>query len=422
MIMNKIIKPTLVVLIFVSATCLFACEQTQKKNEKNDVAVTSSKSKLPDGKNFQATIRGKQTALYVLKNKNGAQAAFTNFGGRLVSLLVPDQRGVMTDVVVGFDSLATYQAAADFYGASIGRYGNRIGHAKFSLDGKLFSLPANNGPNTLHGGKEGFDSKVWDAKQPDEHTLEISYLSADGEQGFPGNLKVKVIYELLENNSLRMAYSASTDKKTVVNLTNHTYWNLNGCGSGTILNHMLQIEADAYTPVDTTLIPTGKLASVAGTPFDFRKSVTIGVRIEQADEQLKNGKGYDHNFVLNKHEIPKPVAAITGDKSGITMQIYTSEPGIQFYSGNFMKGKSTVKGGAKNYYRTGFCLETQHYPDSPNQPTFPSTVLKPGQIYQTITTYKFTVKGQKFASNKLSGQFSPKKACYIPKSRILANR
>lgn len=348
-------------------------------------------AKIPDGNNFKSTINGKATGLYVLKNKKGAQAAFTTWGGRLVSLLVPDKNGIMTDVVLGFDSLAGYQSAKGFYGASIGRFGNRIAKGKFSLDGKEYTLPINNGVNTLHGGREGFDTKVWDAKQINEHTLEISYFSADGEQGFPGNLNAKVTYELLDDNSLKFTYTATTDKKTVVNLTNHTYWNMNGCGSGTIVNHQLQIAADNYTPVDATLIPTG-VAPVAGTPFDFTKSTAIGSRIDETNEQLKYGGGYDHNYALNKHTLTTPITTITGDKSGITMQVYTTEPGIQFYSGNYMRGRNILKGGNGDAQRTGFCLETQHYPDSPNQPAFPSTVLNPGEQYKSITIYKFLAK------------------------------
>ena len=407
--MKKIIKPVLTLSLLISAAFLTACGPAQNKTSETLAAAP----KLPDSANFKVFVNGKQAALYVLKNKNGLQAAFTSFGGRLVSLLVPGQQGGMTDVVVGFDSLAAYRSAADYYGASIGRYGNRIGHSQFSLNGKVYRLPANNAPNTLHGGKEGFDGKVWDAVQPNAHTLEISYLSADGEQGFPGNLKVKVTYELLDNNSLKMSYAAITDQTTVVNLTNHTYWNLNGCGSGTILHHLLQIDADTYTPVDSTLIPTGKLAAVTGTAFDFNKPATIGARINLADEQLKNGKGYDHNYVLNQHNLLTPVTTLTGDKSGITMQVYTSEPGIQFYSGNFMKGKNTLKGGAKNTYRTGLCLETQHYPDSPNQPAFPSTVLQPGQTYQTVTIYKFIVKGQKLTDHSTRAAASID-VCQVP--------
>lgn len=395
--MNITLKNYAVILLAAGIATLSACSgssttSTTTTDSSSTATTTKSTITLPVAANFQKDVEGKKTDLYYLKNKNGVQAAITSWGGRLVSLLVPDNKGKMTDVVVGFDSLGTYQVAGDFYGATIGRYGNRIGKATFTLNGKAYTLPANNGPNTLHGGKFGFDTKVWDAKKTDDHTLEITYVSKDGEQGFPGNLSVKVIYNLQDDNSLKISYEATTDKPTVCNLTNHAYWNLNGCGSGTILDHKLQIDADGITPVDTTLIPTGKITPVAGTPFDFRTATAIGARIGQADDQLKAGKGYDHNFVLNKHDMSKAITTLTGDKSGIVMEVFTEEPGIQFYSGNFMKGAYTVKGGAKNDFRTGLCLETQHFPDSPNKPAFPTTELKPGQTYKTTTVYKFSAK------------------------------
>lgn len=373
---------------------LTACNQNKSSSTTATTDSAAVKAAyIPDSAGFQKTIDGKQTNLYTLKNKNGVEAAITSFGGRLVSLLVPDKQGKMVDVVEGFDSVKVYQDASDaFYGATIGRYGNRIGKGQFKLEGKSYQLTINNGANTLHGGKVGFDVHVWDAKKLDDHSLEIDYVSKDGDQGFPGTLKVKVIYDLQDDNSLKISYEATTNKATVVNLTNHAYWNLNGCGSGTILDHTLQIDADNYTPVDTALIPTGKIETVKGTPFDFNTPTAIGVRIDQANEQLKNGKGYDHNYVLNKHDLTKPVTTVTGDKTGIVMEIFTEEPGIQFYSGNFMAGRHVVKGGAKDDHRTGFCLETQHYPDSPNQPSFPSTELKPSQVYKTVSIYKFSAK------------------------------
>jgi aldose 1-epimerase len=390
--MNFNVKNLTAGLLIAGMAALTACNQSASKSGTATDTTAIKTDSVPSSAGFKSTVDGKSTDLYYIKNSKGVQAAITSFGGRLVSLLVPDSKGKMTDVVVGFDSLHTYQVAGDFYGATIGRYGNRIGGAKFTLDGKVYTLPANNGPNTLHGGKVGFDSKVWNTKKIDGHTLEIDLVSADGDQGFPGTLNVKVTYNLQDDNSLKISYEATTDKPTVVNLTNHAYWNLNGCGSGTILNHSVQIYADNYTPVDTTLIPTGKIVPVAGTPFDFRALTSIGARINEADAQLIAGKGYDHNYVLNKHDIVMPIATVMGDKSGIVMQVYTEEPGIQFYSGNFMAGKYTVKGGAKNAYRTGLCLETQHYPDSPNKPQFPTTELKPGQVYKTTSIYKFTVK------------------------------
>ena len=352
---------------------------------------TSHAAHLPDTAAYSKTINGKQVHLFILKNKNGMEAAITNYGGRVVSIIVPDKDGKPTDVVLGFDSVGGFEKSTErYYGATIGRFGNRIAKGKFKIDGKEYQSSINNPPNTLHGGKQGFQEQVWDAKQIDPATLELTYLSKDMEEGFPGNLKVKVTYSLADDNSFKCQYEATTDKNTVVNLTNHAFFNLNGEGSGTILNHSLQLNADSYTPVDSTLIPTGKIESVANTPFDFRKPATIGARINDNNEQLKNGKGYDHNFVLNKHEMSVPAAIVIGDKSGIKMEVFTEEPGIQFYSGNFMQGKNAMKGGKKDEYRTSFALETQHFPDSPNEPSFPSTLLKPGQTYKTESIYKFS--------------------------------
>jgi aldose 1-epimerase len=369
---------------------LSACSSSSNKNS-TTMTDSTTQGPLPAASGFEKTIDGKATKLYVLKNSKGTQAAITNYGGRLVSLLVPDKAGKMVDVIAGPGTIDDYQdAATNYYGALIGRYGNRIGNAKFALDGKEYKLAANNGPNTLHGGKEGYDKKVWDAKQVDDHTLELSYLSKDGEENFPGNLKITVTYKLTDDNAIEIHYNATTDKNTVVNLTNHTYFNLNG--GGTNLKHLLQLDADNYTPVDKTLIPMGNIATVQNTPFDFRKPAAIGSRIGEGDIQLINGKGYDHNFVLNKHTLQTPIATVQGDMSGIVMQIFTEEPGIQFYSGNFMEGKFKFKGGVKDDLRTAFALETQHYPDSPNKPQFPSTELKPGETYKTTTIYKFSVK------------------------------
>ena len=346
--------------------------------------------KLPADSGFERTIEGKQTHLFVLKNKNGMEAAITNYGGRLVSLLVPDRAGKMIDVVVGCGSIEGYvSAASSYYGAIIGRYGNRIAKGRFTLDGKNYSLFINNRPNSLHGGKEGFDRKVWDAKKIDGQTLELTYVSKDMEEGYPGTLSVKVVYKLTNNNAVKISYQASTDKTTVVNLTNHSYFNLNGEGNGTIINHTVQLDADNYTPVDATLIPTGKIETVKGTPFDFTLPATIGAHITDTNDQIKNGRGYDHNFVLNKHGFNTAVATVKGDKTGIVMRVYTEEPGIQFYSGNFMGGANTMKYGEKDKHRTAFAMETQHFPDSPNQQQFPTTTLKPGQTYKTQTMYKF---------------------------------
>lgn len=341
---------------------------------------------LPNVASFNSTVDGQATTLYLLKNSGKVQAAITNYGARVVSLLVPDKHGVLTDVALGYDSIGSYVHGPEtYFGAIVGRYGNRIAKGKFKLAGKEYTLATNNGPNSLHGGKKGFGAVVWTGKQVNDSTVELTYLSKDGEEGYPGNLTVKVTYTLT-GNALQIGYEASTDKATVANLTNHTYFNLNGEGSGTINGHLLQLNASRYTPVDSTLIPTGKLDSVAGTPFDFRQPTAIGSRIGQNDQQLQFGKGYDHNFVLDKSA---PAVTITGDQSGIIMTVTTDQPGVQFYGGNFMTGKNTLKGGKKDDYRTAFCLETQHFPDSPNQPNFPSTELKPGQTWKSTTTYTF---------------------------------
>lgn len=366
-------------------------------NSENDNKQDSFKTEtaMPDKKSFEQTIDGKATELYVLKNKNNVRASVTNYGGRVVSLLVPDKNKNFTDVIMGYDNVQAYAKKGEgYFGALVGRYGNRIAKGKFELDGKQYTLATNNGPNSLHGGVKGFSNVVWDAKQLNDETLELTYLSKDGEEGYPGNLNVKVTYTLTDSNELKIDYEATTDKKTVVNLTNHSYFNLNGQGSGTILNHLLMINADNFTPVDATLIPTGKIVPVAGTPFDFRQPAAIGAKInDTANEQIKNGLGYDHNFVLNSKGNHLHLAAtVSGDKSGIYMEVFTGEPGVQFYIGNFLKGENDIKGGKKDEYRSAFCLETQHFPDSPNQPGFPTTVLAPGKTYNTTTIYKFPVK------------------------------
>lgn len=373
---------------------IYGCN-SQATDQRNAHQKSDSVPRIPPREAFQQQVDGKPVDLYVLKNKNGMQAGITNYGGRLVGLLVPDKNGKLKDVVVGFDSLQGFiNSTEPYFGATIGRYGNRIARGRFTLDGKQYRLFLNNGPNTLHGGKKGFQAVVWDAKQLSERVLELTYLSKDMEEGFPGNLNVRVNYTLTDDNALRIDYRATTDKKTVVNLTNHAFFNLNGEGSGTILNHELVINASHYTPVDSTLIPLGKHQAVEGTPFDFRKATKIGARIEEADTQLKHGKGYDHNFVLaeKKQKDLRFAGSLRGDQSGIFMEIFTMEPGMQFYSGNFMEGRNTFKSGAKDSFRTALALETQHFPDSPNQPTFPSTVLRPGETYQTTSVYRFSVK------------------------------
>ncbi len=392
--MKTVFKSFSAIFLPVCILSLAACNQSANKTSTASTMTDSTTTAtLPPSSGFEKTIDGKQTHLFILKNKNGLQAALTNYGAHLISLAVPDKAGKMTDVVIGFDNIDAYKKALSaYYGATIGRYGNRIAKGHFVLEGKRYDLFINNKPNTLHGGEKGFNDVIWDTKQVNDHTISFTYLAKDMEEGYPGNLNCKVTYELTDDNAVKISYEATTDKTTVVNLTNHSYFNLNGVGSGTILNHEVQLKAGNYTPVDSTLIPTGKIEPVAGTPFDFTKPATIGSRINDNNEQLKNGKGYDHNFVLDKHDITTPIATVVGDKSGIKLEIFTEEPGLQFYSGNFMTGGNTMLGGKTDDYRTGFAMETQHYPDSPNQPQFPSTVLKPGETYKTVTIYKFSVE------------------------------
>ncbi|MCA1919584.1 MAG: galactose mutarotase [Flavobacterium piscis] len=375
----------------------FNCKDAKKENapskETAEKIADSAKTVL-ETKNFDTIIDGKKVNLFWIENQ-GIKAAFTNYGGRLVGLWVADKNGKPTDVVVGMNSAAGFKNATEpYFGATIGRVGNRIAKGKFTLEGKEYQVPLNNGKNALHGGVKGFQDVVWDAVKTNENTLVFSYFSPDGEQGFPGNLKVKVTYTIADDNSVKMEYEATTDKTTVVNLTNHAFFNLNGEGSGTILNHELQIYANEFTPVDEGLIPNGELKAVKNTPFDFTSKHTIGERIETKDEQLKFGKGYDHNYVLNgtKKNGLNHAATISGDKSGIVMDIFTQEPGLQFYSGNFMQSKNTFKSGSKDDFRTAFALETQHFPDAPNQPKFATIVLKPGQKYHTVSYYQFSVK------------------------------
>lgn len=390
-------KTNLFLFLAAGIMSLSACDSSQKSASDNSdsTSTDSISTMIPSKSNYQETIDGKTTDLFVLKNDNNMQVAITNYGGRIVSIIVPDKEGEMVDVALGTDKVSSYKREENLYfGAIIGRYGNRIGNAQFTLDGKTYKLAANNGTASLHGGPTGFHIRVWDAKQLNDYTLELTYLSKDGEEGFPGNLNVKVVYSLTNDNGIKIDYTATTDKATVVNLTNHTYFNLNGAGSGEINDHILKINADKYTPVDASLIPLGAHQDVAGTPFDFRSATAIGARVGADDAQLKLGNGYDHNFVLtNGDTTMKQAATITGPKTGISMEVLTTEPGIQFYGGNFMEGKEKDGKGGKAYpFRTGFCLETQHFPDSPNKPAYPTTTLNPGETYKTTTVYKFTAQ------------------------------
>jgi aldose 1-epimerase len=342
-------------------------------------------------KNFRKIIDGKQAGLYVLENKT-LTVAITDYGGRIVSLLCNDKNGSPTDVVVGFDSIYGYLNSTEkYYGATVGRYANRIAKGRFTLDGKEYELVTNNNGNHLHGGIKGFNDVVFDADQKSNEELLLTYLSKDGEEGYPGNLEVSVVFTL-QDNELKIQYTAVTDKAAIINLTNHSYFNLNGECSGDILDHQLMINADFYTPIDDTSIPIGHLEPVEGTPFDFRTPSTIGARINSDHDQIQNGGGYDHNFVLNKSNENEVAARAVGDITGIVLEVFTEEPGVQFYSGNFMAGENRIKGGCTDEFRSAFCLETQHFPDSPNQPSFPSTVLLPGKTYSTSSVYKFLVK------------------------------
>ena len=346
-------------------------------------------------KPFGKTSEGADVHLYTLQNKNGAKVSITDYGATIVAIQVPDRNGKLADVVLGYDSLQGYETGTSYFGGLIGRYGNRIGGAKFTLDGQTYLLAKNDGHNSLHGGKRGFNKVVWTAHEPiskDGQTLELTYVSKDGEEGYPGTLSVRVRYTWTDRNELRVQYFAHTDKTTVVNLTNHSYFNLSGDPRRNVLGHMLQLNAPQFTPIDDGLIPTGELRSVEGTPFDFRTPVAIGKRIADSDEQLKLGKGYDHNWVLAAGSGLKLAALVVEPVSGRVLEIRTTEPGIQFYSGNFLDGVSVGKNGSVLAYRTGFCLETQHFPDSPNHANFPSTTLRPGQTYQTETTYRFGVE------------------------------
>lgn len=339
---------------------------------------------------------GTPVDLYTLTNDTGVEARIMTYGGIVVSLKVPDRHGDLGDVVLGYDTLEGYLRDNPYFGALIGRYGNRIAKGRFTLDGKVYRLARNNGKNHLHGGIKGFDKVIWkatEARRENGVGLQLTYLSRDGEEGYPGNLSVTVVYTLTHNNELRIDYAATTDKKTIVNLTNHSYFNLAGAGKGNILGHEMMLDADRFTPVDKGLIPTGELREVKGTPMDFTEPTPIGARIDRQDEQLIFGLGYDHNWVLNHKNGTLALAArVFEPTTGRSMEVYTTEPGIQFYSGNFLDGAITGKNGKVYHKRYGFCLETQHFPDSPNKPQFPSTVLNPGQEYRQTTIYKFSAQ------------------------------
>lgn len=375
-------------LFFIASVTLAGCisENNQKTMSKPSISKTPFGT-LPDGA---------AADLYTLTNSNGMTAKITNYGGIITHLLVPDKEGKFEDVVLGFDSLQHYVNGHPFFGALVGRYGNRIANGKFSLDGQAYNLYINNGPNALHGGKVGFDKVLWNVEEfltDSTAGLILSYQSKDMEEGYPGNLATRVTYTLSDDNALRIDYKATTDKPTVVNLTNHSYFNLTGLKRD-ILAHEVTLNADSLVAVDDKLIPTGKLIPVAGTPLDFRTAHAVGERIDDtSDKQIRFGGGYDHCWVLNKtgNEALPSIATVYDPSSGRLMEVFSTEPGVQFYTGNFLDGKLNGKG-VTYTRRYGLCLETEHYPDSPNQPHFPSTVLRPGDTYETTTSYHFTVK------------------------------
>lgn len=356
-------------------------------------SITRSKLSVA---NFQKLVDGKNTELCILSNKQGAELVVLNYGAKIVSLMVPDRDGRLTDVVTGHNSIEEYLTSEEpYFGAICGRYGNRIAKGRFTLDGVTYDqLPINNGPNCLHGGIKGFNSVVWDMKQLDGQTVELRYTSEDGEEGFPGELKTVVTYHLSDENEVEIRYRAETSKPTVLNLTNHSYFNLSGAGDPYVGDHLLTINADYYLPTDETAIPYGPKEAVEGTPMDFRTPHTVGERINEPFEQLKFGKGYDHTYILNKEKADDYAfcARCSSPKTGIVMEVYTSQPGVQLYTGNWMTGNFVGKNGQRYPERAALCLETQHFPDSPNKPEYPSTVLRPGETFESRTTYKFSTE------------------------------
>ena len=366
----------------VAALLMAAC--TPKAEKTTDSGLLQS--------NFQMEVDGKKTDLYTLRNKNNMEVCVTNFGGRIVSVMVPDKDGQMRDVVLGFDSIQDYVSKPSDFGASIGRYANRINQGRFTLDGTEYQLPQNNYGHCLHGGPQGFQYRVFDAVQPNPQELELTYTAEDGEEGFSGNITCKVLMKLTDDNAIDIRYEAETDKPTIVNMTNHSYFNLDGDAARNEA-HLLTIDADYYTPVDSTFMTTGEIAPVEGTPMDFRTPTPVGARINDYDfVQLKNGNGYDHNWVLNtKGDITRKCATLESPLTGIVLDVYTNEPGIQVYAGNFLDGSLTGKKGITYNQRASVCLETQKYPDTPNKPEWPSAVLRPGEKYMSQCIFKFSV-------------------------------
>ncbi len=376
-----------------AAFALGACSTKPASETSSTTPATPSVNMKKD--HFGQLHNGDPADLYTMTNANGVSVAITTYGGRVVSVKVPDKKGAFADIVLGFNSLDGYLSDNPYFGALIGRYGNRIGKAQFTLNGTVYKLAANDGPNSLHGGKIGFDKVLWtgaDKTTSDTPSLELRYTSKDGEEGYPGTLASIVTYSLTPQNELKIEYKATTDRDTVLNLTNHSYWNLAGAGEGDILGHEMTIAASKFTPVDKTLIPTGELKSLDGSPFDFRTATAVGARIDKDDPQLKFGMGYDHNWVLDSTGGSITRCALVHEPNyGRTLEVSTNQPGLQFYTGNFLDGKIKGKGGKVYPRRGALCLETQHFPDSPNKPNFPSSELKPGQEYKYTTIYKFGV-------------------------------
>jgi aldose 1-epimerase len=386
------IHKNLVRLSVMAAVLSFAACSPKKENQTNTTPQTDTMTHVTKTP-FGQTADGQAVDLYTLTNHNGLALSVMNYGGIVVRLTAPDKQGKLTDIVLGFDSLKGYEAGSPYFGALVGRYGNRIAKGTFKLDGTEYKLAVNNGVNALHGGLKGFDKVLWNIEEvasAEGPSVKLTYTSKDGEEGYPGNLSAEVIYTLTDQNEWKIAYKATTDKKTVVNLTQHTYFNLTGDPNNDILGHEVMLAADKFLPVDKGLIPTGELKPVAGTPFDFTKPAAIGSRINDKDVQLETGKGYDHCWVLNgAADSLRLVASAYEPTTGRTLEVFTTEPGIQFYTGNFLDGSKVGKGGIAYAFRHGFCLETEHFPDSPNQSKFPSVVLEPGKTYQTTTVYKF---------------------------------
>lgn len=370
-------------LLLAALTLLLSVSCTQKSE--------TTRSGL-DPADFNAVVDGKPVALYTLKNAAGMEVCITNFGGRIVSLMVPDRNGELRDVVLGFDNIADYQNVPSDFGASIGRYANRIDHGRLVIDGDTVQLPQNNFGHCLHGGPAGWQYKVYEARQLDGKTLELYMDSPDGDENFPGHVKAKVTYNLTDDNAIVIAYEATTDAPTVVNMTNHSYFNLSGDPTHTILDHLLTVDADSYTPIDSTYMTTGEIAPVEGTPMDFRTETAVGARLHENNEQLKNANGYDHNWVLaTAGDAERTAARLVSPETGICLTVRTTEPGLQIYSGNFLDGTVKGKGGIVYNPRTAICLETQHYPDSPNKPQWPSTLLRPGETYESLCIYGFSI-------------------------------